>query len=69
MNKEEFILSGKRERRFNFDGEVDGICYREEDIKEFISRLKKGLESIDNVWFPYCEVEEVVDALAGEELV
>jgi hypothetical protein len=55
---DEFVLSEKR----LLDNEVPRCYYLEEDVKEFIKRLKEEMRK------PNVNVYELIDTLAGEEL-
>jgi hypothetical protein len=72
MKKEEFNLSekiiriGDRKRM-----QVNCNCIYEEDVKEFIKRLKEELiKNIEKSEYltPYDIIRETIDKLAGEKL-
>jgi len=51
----------------NWHGGHDQTYYLEEDVKEFIKRLKEGLKHFPIV--NYKEICEFIDKLAGEKLI
>lgn len=62
---EEFNLSNK-EQDYGHSG-VHFYAYPEEDVKEFIKRLKEGLVCNEEV--PCNNMRKLIDKLAGEKLV
>ncbi len=62
MNKEEFNLSERR----HHGGEKFAYIHVE-DVKEFIKRLKEGIDPLPNT-SPY-NVGKIIDKLAGEKLI
>jgi len=78
INQEkDFNLSKKREElskylreqglSVNICGDILRVVTNQD--REFIKKLKEEFKSIDNVWYPYVVVEQVVDKLAGKELI
>jgi hypothetical protein len=57
---EDFNLSEKMLYEKNF-----GYIYSKEDVKEFIKRLK---EEIENPTYPYNDIFQLIDNLAGDDL-
>jgi len=75
---EEFNLSEKRRQVIDNDNEILRLVYSEEDVKEFIRRLKDELNSQEyedyeypayqQFFRPENEIEKIIDKLAGEKL-
>ena len=57
----EFNLSEKRQEC------VDTWRYREEDVKEFIKRLKEEFDY--ETYYPFEKLEKAIDKLAGDKLI
>jgi len=57
-------LSDKRKDSYTAEDLKEGL-YRGKDVKEFIRELK---EEIENPSFPYANIFQLIDKLAGKEL-
>lgn len=75
MKTEEFNLSEKRDKFYDDKDNCKGL-YWENDIKEFLKRLKKDLSKImlldgyaGKINREKVSVNLIIDKLAGEELV
>jgi len=61
--KEDWNLSEKRNMRTFLDGSL--MFYKEDDVKEFIKRLKEEFK--EHHWIG--EISHKIDKLAGEKLI